>query len=152
MNWSSCIPPQLSLFQTQQPCLSPCLCHVQVLINDCPLGSHRAHSVQYHSYTVWEHEAKELGCFCLNLSWISFSNLSKLLICEVATYMLPTNLLPVLLPNYFFLLLHASPSMHRSDSSSSFTASNGFLVFAFQPTICSPCCSDNQLPPSLCQR
>lgn len=85
-------PLQPSFFWTQQPCPGPCLSLLhRFLINNCPLGSHRPYSVQCHSCTVWEHNARELGCFCLNLSWTSFSNLSELLICRAGTSGLPSN-------------------------------------------------------------
>lgn len=43
------------------------------------------------SCTAWEHNTRKLGCFCLNLSWTSFSNLSELLICRAGASVLPSN-------------------------------------------------------------
>lgn len=45
----------------------------------------------FNSVPFWECNTREFGCFCLNLSWISFSNLYKLLICREGAAVLPSN-------------------------------------------------------------
>lgn len=145
INSCPCSSLQSSLFWTQQLCLGPHLSLTQVFINNCLLCSHGPYSIQCYSYTLWEHNARELGCFCLNLSWARFLNCLSCWSVELALLFF---LQVTLLPDVLFLLLDATPSMHHSISSPSFAASNSFLGFALQPTIFSSCCSINAHHPS----
>lgn len=125
--------------------MGPCLSLTQVFINSGLLCSHGLYLSQCYSHTLWEHNARELGCFCLNLSRARFLICLSCWSVELALLFF---LQVTVLPDVLFLLLDATPSMHHSTSSLPFAALNSFLGFALQPTLFSSCCSINSHHPS----
>lgn len=147
VNSCPCSALQSSLFWAQQLCLGPHLSFTQIFINSCLLCSHRPYSIQCHSCTLWEHNAEELGCFCLNLSWASFFNFSELLICGAGPSVLPLSNIAT----WRVISTLGCYSLHASFHQFSLLCSIKQLSWVCHATHYLLFLLFNQLPPSLCQ-